>query len=188
MTQENLSDLEPEPYPGLTFTKKTVKFGSSVYQVRNITYFKVVKYKKEIQETYRWNSTFLFSGAGIATLSVVGGSILIGGIGLLFLLGALFSISLPKIQEQVIWGLLFETNSGEQVLFTCRDRKFLETVIAEFYRIMDGEYDLLTYSNIYVNFRDLIIDPQENSIRNITVTGNYRENNVNDKGTYIENN
>lgn len=124
--------------PGfIEFSKRTVRFGNSIYQLRNITGFEVGEIPKQKLQII-WVLVLIV--VGILLLAVVVGLLLIGIA--VWMLNSHFS------QPQK-YGFIMELNSGGNIYFITKDKEFLRDIASAIYKLMEGDIDGMT-----VNWQD----------------------------------
>jgi hypothetical protein len=137
----------------IEITKKTVKFGSSVYQLKNVTGFTV---KKIPRKGFPLIGTLvLILGTGAITRSSL---YYFGPVyaGLLVLtLSMALMIAFALIRQRVRHGLSLSLNSGEEIFFVSNDENFLMTIVNRLYDFMEKEQDGVV--NINMNNRSVTI-------------------------------
>ena len=111
-------------------TKKTVTYGSSVYQVRNITGFKAGKIPKE---KFPFQSVIGLVAVGVVLISFTAW-------GWLLLILAGFLIYQHFSQTQY-YGLSIFLNSGKELFFRSPDQTFVDKAVAQVYRLMEGQLE-----------------------------------------------
>ncbi|MEG4417991.1 DUF6232 family protein [Microcoleus sp. LAD1_D5] len=143
----------------ITITKRTVRFSYNVYQTHNITGFS----EGEVDiGTIPWGIIIVF----LLGSSIVGmGNSGVGGLlGLVAIGGAIWNVSKPKH-----YGLLLTLNSGDQKLFTTKQKESLKQVIGVIYEFIESEKEA-TY---------------QISISNSEVSGNFIQGNVGGSTSYL---
>ncbi len=145
----------------ITISKNSVKFGSSVYQFKNITGFKV----GEIPKTRLSWSTVI--GLIIVGLVIINFNKLVG-IGLLAL--AIFLLYKHFTQIQY-YGLIIYFNSGQSHIFTSKDKSFLMDIVNPLYDLMETSQE----GTIHIDM----------SNRSVNVEGDLQGNAVAGDGSHI---
>ncbi len=111
----------------IEITRNTVKFGSSVYQFRNVTGFRVGEIPKD---KFPLMPVLILTIGGILTIAVV--------IGWFLLLIAIFLAGRYFTQTQY-YGLSLFLNSGQERFFISADRGFLSRIVSVLYEFMETE-------------------------------------------------
>ena len=131
----------------IEITNNTVKFGSSVYQFRNVTGFKVGKIPKN---KFPFQPVIILIIGGALTVAFV--------VGWFLLLLALFLIYRHFTQTQY-YGLSLFLNSGQERFFVSSDKSFLQDIVSVLYEFMENKRDeavFIDMSNRSINVgRDL---------------------------------
>jgi hypothetical protein len=130
-----------EDAPTIEITRNSVKFGTSVYQFRNITGFRVGDIPKE---KFPLQLFLILTVAGILTFVFV--------IGLIPLALAVWIIISHFAQIQK-YGLILYLNSGEERIFISNDKSFLMEIVSKLYDFME-----------YQREESLVIDMSNHSI------------------------
>lgn len=117
----------------IEITNNTVKFGSSVYQFRNVTGFRVGKIPKN---KFPFQLVMILTIGGTLTVALV--------IGWFLLLLALFLVFRHFTQTQY-YGLSLFLNSGQERFFVSSDRKFLNKIVSILYDFMENNRDEAVY-------------------------------------------
>lgn len=130
----------------IEFSNKTVRFGDCIYQLRNITGFKVGELPKQKLQI------LLVAGsiAGFLFFLTVGQN---GFIGFVFLAIAgwiLFS-HFTQLQK---YGFILELNSGNTTSFVSDDRRFLGNIVTVLYKLMEGDIE----GTIIANWNDRTVN------------------------------
>jgi len=121
----------------IEFSKRTVRFGDSIYQLRNVTGFEVGEIPKQKLQI------LLLLGL------VVGGILLLAvGVGIV-LLGIAAWMLIFHFRQTQKYGFILELNSGGTTSFVSSDRRFLGDIASALYQLMEGDIDGLT-----VNWND----------------------------------
>lgn len=114
------------------FSQKTVRFGDSIYQLKNVTGFTIgVLEKRQIQ----WTLVVILIAIGVASLVIVVGIVPLG------IAGWMIYSHYTQVQE---YGFTLELNSGKKTSFISSDKQFLGQIVSELYRLMEGDIDSLT--------------------------------------------
>lgn len=124
----------------LTISKRTVRYGSSVYQVRNITGFKAGMIPKE---KFPFQTVAVLTAAGLIIASF-------NKIGLLLLVLAGFLIFKHFSQIQY-YGLRMFLNSGKEIFFSSKNQSFIKNLVTEICDLMDGQKDGLVIQGDFIN-------------------------------------
>jgi Family of unknown function (DUF6232) len=131
----------------IEFSARTVRWGDSIYQLRNITGFGVGEIPKQKLQI-------------LLVLGLIIGGILLLAIGVgIVLLGIAAWMLISHFSQTQKYGFILELNSGGTTSFVSSDRKFLGAISSAFYKLMEGDIDGLT-----VNWTD----------RSVTVHGEVR--------------
>jgi Family of unknown function (DUF6232) len=121
----------------IEFSKRTVRFGDSIYQLRNVTGFEVGEIPKQKLQI-------------LLVLGLIVGGVLLLAVGIgLVLLGIAAWILISHFGQTQKYGFILELNSGGTTSFVSSDRKFLGEIVSALYRLMEGDIDGLT-----VNWND----------------------------------
>jgi hypothetical protein len=134
----------------IEFSKSTVKFGDTIYQLRNITGFEVGAIPK--QKLQIMPIAMLIIG-GILSLAV--------GFGLI-LLGIAAWMLISHFSQTQKYGFILELNSGSTTSFVSSDRRFLAQIVTALYQLMEDDIDRLTVNwndrsvNVYGEVRGTI--------------------------------
>ena len=116
----------------IQFSNKTVRFGDSLYQIKNITGFEVGKIPKQKLQI------MLVLGL------IIGGILLLTiGVGLILLGVAIWMIASHSLQVQK-YGFILKFNSGGSTSFISNDMMFLKRISSSLYELMEGSIDGLT--------------------------------------------
>ena len=142
----------------IEFSRRTVRFGDELYQLRNVTGFEVGKIPKDKFPTLIFLVLLL---AGLA-LSVVG-----IGIILIIIAGYMIYSHLNQVQK---YGLILTFNSGRESSFISRDKIFLGNIVSALYQLMEGEIDGIT-----INFQDRSVNIHA-PFEGIAATGDNAQN------------
>lgn len=113
----------------ITITKRTVRFGTTVYQTENIAGFSEGNVNLG---TFPWLLIIIFIAVGLIVFSfskATGWFFLLVGIG-----GTIWNLVKPKH-----YGFLLTLNSGDKKLFVTKDREGLDKVIKVIYDFIETE-------------------------------------------------
>jgi hypothetical protein len=143
----------------ITITKRTVRFSYNVYQTHNITGFSegevdIGRIPEGIIIVFLLVSSIV--GMGNSGVGVLLGLVALGGI--------MWNFYKPKH-----YGLLLTLNSGDQKLFTTKQKESLKQVIGVIYELIESEKEA-TY---------------QISISNSEVSGNFIQGNVGGSTSYL---
>lgn len=116
----------------IEFSRRTVRFGDSIYQLRNITGFQVGEIPKQ---KLSWLVVLGLIVVGFLLLAVVVGIVLIGIA--VWMLISHFS----QVQK---YGFMLELNSGGKTYFVSSDKRFLGEIVSQLYKLMEGDVESLT--------------------------------------------
>jgi Family of unknown function (DUF6232) len=116
-----------ETAKNIEITKNTVKFGSSVYQFKNVTGFRVGEIPKE---KFPLMAVLVLTIGGILTVALV--------VGWFLLLIAIFLVVRYLIQTQY-YGLSLFLNSGQERFFVSTDKSFLMQIVSVLYDFMETQ-------------------------------------------------
>ncbi|MCV6613329.1 MAG: DUF6232 family protein, partial [Amphritea sp.] len=111
----------------IEINKNILKFGSSVYQFKNVTGFHVGEFDKE---PFPRQLFILLLILGFATLVFI--------VGIIFLGLAAWIFYRHRKQESV-YGLAIYLNSGKQRIFRSTDKDFLYRIVNAMYRLMSED-------------------------------------------------
>lgn len=111
----------------IEINKNILKFGSSVYQFKNVTGFHVGEFEKE---PFPRQAFIMLLVLGVATLALV--------VGIIFLLWALW-LFINHRKQQSIYGLAIYLNSGRKRVFRSTDKDFLYRIVNAMYRLMSED-------------------------------------------------
>ncbi|NES06376.1 MAG: hypothetical protein F6K22_28300 [Okeania sp. SIO2F4] len=114
-------------------TKRTVRFGKSVYQTHNIAGFSEGKIKTP---GIPWILLIIFMIVGLIILSTKINNNVGGIFTILAILGAFGNIF--RAQQ---YGLLLTINSGDRILFSSTDQIGMRSIISEIYEFIESEKD-----------------------------------------------
>jgi Family of unknown function (DUF6232) len=157
---QNSSSTEIEKTSQIHITKKTLRFGNSVYQFHNVTGFKVGQVKTGL--LFPMKTLLIAFLIGLVLANIDGAKLL----GILILLGAIAGI-IANLTQPKVYGLQLELNSGGSKLFPTTDLEGLRKIIALIYEYMESEKE-----NPYtIYFEDKSIRGVEGNIYN--QTGNF---------------
>lgn len=121
----------------IEFSKRTVRWGDSIYQLKNITGFGVGEIPKQKLQI-------------LLVLGLVVGGIFLLAIGVgIVLLGIAAWILISHFSQTQKYGFILELNSGGTTSFVSSDRRFLGDIASAFFKLMEGDIDGLT-----VNWND----------------------------------
>jgi Family of unknown function (DUF6232) len=125
----------------IEFSTKTVRFGNSIYQLRNVTGFEVGEIPKQKLQI------MLVIGL------IIGGCLLLAiGVGLILLGIAAWMIFSHLTQAQK-YGFILELNSGGNTSFINSDKIFLGNIVSNLYQLMEGDID-----GFVVNWQDRTVN------------------------------
>jgi hypothetical protein len=127
----------------IVVTKKVVKFGSSVYQFRNVTGFGIANVKTPYKVHPLVILIFLLVGTGLVSQS----DKTTQGFGILILLLGLAGVIDNLSQPQRI-GLELYVNSGDNVIFVTADRSGIREVISQLCEFMESDIEDIKVINI----------------------------------------
>jgi Family of unknown function (DUF6232) len=140
----------------IEFSKRTIRFGDSICQIRNVSGFGVGKIPKQ-----KLNIFLMLGSLGIGIFLLckgheLSGSTLNGILGSSFfsitgiiLLGFGVSILGSHFLQEQEYGFILELNSGGTISFVSYDKRFLGEIVSALYQLMEGDIDGLT-----VNWND----------------------------------
>ncbi|MDF5722138.1 MAG: DUF6232 family protein [Rhizonema sp. PD37] len=134
----------------IQITRNSIKFGSSVYQFRNVTGFRVgeiPKYKFPLQ------AVLILTIGGFFTLAFF--------VGWFLLLFAAFLVIRYFMQTQY-YGLSLFLNSGQEKFFVSSDRNFLIKIVSVLYEFMENQRE----GSVYIDMTN----------KSVTVGGNLHGN------------
>lgn len=134
---------KPEP---IVVTKKVVKFGSYVYQFRNVTGFGFANVKKPYRVHPLVILTFLLVGTGLVYQS----DKITQGFGMLILLLGVAGVIDNLTQPKRI-GLELYVNSGDNVIFVTTDKSGVREVISQLCEFMESDIEDIKVININQN-------------------------------------
>ena len=132
-TKTETDALEPKP-KYLSITSRTIRFGSRVYQLRNVTNIAMLT----IQPTYSITMKgFVISGILFFILMSIDNSVsrLFGLLALAVFGYGIYERSTKKPE----YALHLETSSGSQKVISSDDKSFIEKIVAKIYMFMDDE-------------------------------------------------
>ncbi len=139
----------------IEFSKRTVKFGDSLYQLRNVTGFEVGKIPKD-----------KFPTLLVLIMLIAGFPLLAVGIGIV-LIGIAIWLIFSHFNQAQKYGLILSLNSGEAIYFISRDKNFLGEIVSALYELMEGDIDGVT-----INFQDHSVVMQDRYVKiDAPVTG-----------------
>jgi hypothetical protein len=115
----------------IEITRNTIKFGTSLYQFKNLTGLKVGKIDKKMFP-FQIVLPFGIGGLFIYNLNNL--------FGIIFILVAIIWTVKHFMQIQQ-YGLILYLNSGQQRIFISDDRKFLMNIVSEIYKLMKSGGD-----------------------------------------------
>jgi hypothetical protein len=139
----------------IKITKNTVQFGSSIYQFKNVTGFKVGHLPKKKFPLF----LVLFLGVGgLGLISYV------GSWGLVFLLAAV-AVAVFHLSKVQYYGLSLFLNSGQESFFVSSDKNFLHKVVLTLYEFMEEDRDGVV--NIDMSNRSVTIGGDNHSPMNL---------------------
>jgi Family of unknown function (DUF6232) len=142
----------------IEFSSKTVRFGDSIYQLRNVTGFEVGEIPKPKLQV------LLLLGL------IIGGFLLIAAFGLgLILLGIAAWMLISHFGQSQKYGFILELNSGGTTSFVSNDRRFLSEIASGLYKLMEGDIDSLT-----VNWNDKSVKVY-GEVAGVISTGDYAD-------------
>jgi hypothetical protein len=126
----------------IEFSTRTVRFGNSIYQLRNITGFEVGEIPKQKLQ--------LMLVIGL----IIGGCLLLAiGVGLI-LLGIAAWMIFSHVSQTQKYGFILELNSGGSTSFINSDKIFLGNIVSNLYQLMEGDIDgfVVNWQDRTVNF------------------------------------
>jgi hypothetical protein len=113
----------------IEFSKRTVRFGDSIYQLRNVTGFEVGAIPKQKLQI-------------LLLLGLIIGGILLLSIGVgIVLLGIATWMLISHFGQAQKYGFILELNSGGTTAFVSSDREFLGDIVSALYQLMEGDID-----------------------------------------------
>jgi hypothetical protein len=119
------------------FSKRTVRFGDELYQLRNVTGLEVGELPKG---KFPLIPVLVMFVAGLALIAV--------GIGLIPL-GIAGWMTFSHFSQSQKYGLILSLNSGQSTSFVSKDKKFLGNIVSALCKLMEGDIDGVT-----INFQD----------------------------------
>lgn len=125
----------------IEFSSKTVRFGDSLYQLRNVTGFEVGQIPKN-KLPLLW----------IIGLFAVGLAFLIAVVGIIPI-GIAIWLIYSHVNQVQKYGFILSLNSGETTYFISSDKNFLGKIVSGLYRLMEGDIE-----SIVVNFQDRTVN------------------------------
>jgi hypothetical protein len=139
----------------IEFSKRTVRFGDSIYQLRNVTGFEVGKIPKEKLQI-------------VLVLGLIIGGVLSLAMGIgIVLLGIALWMLVSHFGQTQKYGFMLELNSGSITSFISSDREFLGEIVSALYKLMEGDIDGLT-----VNWNDRSVNIY-GEVKGVISTGDY---------------
>ncbi|MCC3414951.1 MAG: hypothetical protein JGK24_20420 [Microcoleus sp. PH2017_29_MFU_D_A] len=142
----------------IEFSKRTVRFGDSLYQLRNVTGFEVGKIPKD-----------KFPTLIVLGMLLAGTALLVVGIGII-LIGIAGWMIFSHFTQPQKYGFILTLNSGESISFISRDKLFLGNIVSALYQLMEGEIDGVT-----INFQDRSVNIHA-PFKGIAATGDNPQN------------
>ena len=121
-----------EDADAIEITRNTIKFGSSLYQFRNLTGLTIGKIPKK---NFPIVPTLIFGVAGILFLFFDQ-----RWIGLISLAVVLFFV-VRYLNEKKLYGLILYLNSGQERIFLSNDHKFLMKIVNGLYDFMSKQME-----------------------------------------------
>jgi hypothetical protein len=118
-----------ESAKNIEITKNTLKFGSSVYQFKNVTGFRVGEIPKE-----------KFPILPVLVLTSVGTLTIALGFGLVLIIIAII-MSVVYFTQTQYYGLSIYLNSGRELFFKSENRNFLLKIVSDMYEFMESQAD-----------------------------------------------
>lgn len=118
-----------ETSKSIEITKNTVKFGSSVYQFRNVTGFRVGDIPKN---KFPLMPVIVLTAAGMLTIAL--------GFGWILLIIAIFMV-VGYFNQTQYYGLSLYLNSGQERFFVSTDKNFLVQIVSVLYDFMESQSD-----------------------------------------------
>ncbi len=116
--------LEDESSIPLKITNKIIKYGSTIYQLKNISHAEIVKKNvTEIKMIGNIGGMMFILGVPMFFAS----DIVLKIISIIIMLVGIFLL-LRATKTHIFYGLVFETNSGAQNLFYVSDKSFMEKI------------------------------------------------------------
>jgi hypothetical protein len=118
-----------ESAKNIEITKNTLKFGSSVYQFKNVTGFRVGEIPKE-----------KFPILPVLVLTSVGTLTIALGFGLVLIIISII-MSVVYFTQTQYYGLSIYLNSGRELFFKSENRNFLLKIVSDMYEFMESQAD-----------------------------------------------
>ena len=116
----------------IEITKNTIKFGSSVYQSRNLTGVTVSSTPKQKFLLYLGLILIVTGFLSFALAAVLG----------CFLLALAIFLLFAHFNQSQLHGLRFFLNSGQEILFLNNNKSFMIEIVEDIYRFIETENDL----------------------------------------------
>lgn len=127
----------------IVVTKKVVKFGSCVYQFRNVTGFGVAN----VKTPYKVHPLVILILLFLGTILLSQSDPQVQGFGILILLLACAGILDDLLQPKRI-GLELYVNSGNNVIFVTTDKSGIREVISQLCEFMESDIEDIKVINI----------------------------------------
>jgi hypothetical protein len=131
----------------IEITKKTVRFGASVFQWENVTGFRLAKVRKKIVFPIWIISSSLLLGLLLLFIFAITTIQSVQGWGIMSCLVAVAGIVVNAIQPKR-HGLELSLNSSERVMFVTHDLNGVKEIVAQLYEFMESERDSTYTINI----------------------------------------
>lgn len=161
-----MTQQEPKQNPKfLSLTNKTLRVGSQIYQLRNITNLDIVRVKPNYIVTLQAILVLFFVGSFLFVLEFE----MIQILGLLAWIIALTGI-VERIFKKRRYGLLMETNAASKTLVSSPDKDFMQKLIGKIYEVMNNEDIAASY---VFNMQDKSIKIGGDAINSDLTTGDY---------------
>lgn len=116
----------------IEFSRKVIKFGDSIYQLKNVTGFTIGALPRQ---KISWLLVVILIAVGVISLAVVIGIIPLG------IAGWMIYSHYTQVQE---YGLILELNSGKTTSFISSDRPFLGKLVLKLCSLMEGDVESFT--------------------------------------------
>lgn len=162
----------------LSITDKTIKYGSQVYQLNNIT--QVGKYKANKK---RWLMAFFAVIVGVFGVVIAtqrGGEVV--GLAVIFIAVILLLLS---VLRKRLYLLRLETSSGSTELFTSKDEAFIDKLITIISEVMESQIEGTNFI-AYTDKSKIINNSNQKIVRGDEVAGD-KFDNLNLKNSQIVN-
>lgn len=131
----------------IEITKRTVRFGASVFQWENVTGFRLAKVRKKIVFPIWIITNSLLLGLLLLLIFAVTSFQSIQTWGVIFCLVAAVGIVINAMQPKR-HGLELSLNSSERLMFVTEDLKGVQRIVARLYEFMESERDATYKINI----------------------------------------